>query len=129
MISHTISITELLWTLFCGVGLFFNTRILLRAVGDLTYLRARKINSLREYSARLTVFTYASWALVQLAFTAVGAVAMSQPPAKGSSQAVTTFQIVLTTVFIMVSFLLASSAAVNEIGRRNLLDKMKEYDL
>lgn len=123
MITHTISLTELIWTFFSFIAFVYNFRITRRSLQDLDYVRVRKINSIREYSARLTVVTYTSWTVVQGVFVLMGAIAMTIAPT--TNRAVTPFQIVLTSGFLAVSILLAVIAYVNERGRIALLRKIR----
>lgn len=127
MITHTISVTELLWTLFCSIGLIYNARIFGRAIEDLFEVRVRKINSLREYSARLTVFTYGILTFAQFAFVMIGIVAMFIPPPPGNPT-VNPLQVLLTVMFIAVSAVMATGAYINEHGRRKLVDKIAELE-
>lgn len=127
MITHTISVTELIWTLFCTVGLFYNLRIFVRAVHDLSFVRSRKINSIREYSARLTVIAYLTWVTVQGGFVFVGLSAMTIPPPPHTS-ATSPLQILITGVFLLLSFILALGSYFNETGRQKLVNMLRELE-
>lgn len=109
------------------VGLIYNAKILHRALDDFFEVRARRINSLREYSARLTVFVYVMLSFVQAAFVLIGVISMIIPPANHSTP-VSALQIVLTSIFIFVSFVLAAGAYINERGRRQLVAKIAELE-
>lgn len=127
MVTHTISVTELVWTLFCLVGFFYNLRILRRALGDLFDLKKRKINSIREYAARLTVFVYGMLTFVQFVFSLMGLLAMLIPPTSGTT-AVNSLQLLLTLGFLTVSAVMALGAFINERGRIALVNKIREIE-
>lgn len=125
-ITNTITVPEILWTVFCLIGLFYNFRIFIRAFGDLRHLQIKRIDGLRRYSGRLSALTYGTWTLVQLVFVLIGVVAMTQP--SPPHQIVTALQIEITVAFILTSLIIAGASFYNERGRRELLRKIAEIE-
>jgi 4-hydroxybenzoate polyprenyltransferase len=104
VITHTISITELVWTLFALTGLVFNGSQLVQAVRDYVFVKKNKINSIREYAATTTFLMFASWTLVQFVFVVIGFLAML---VESPNNVVSPVSYVLTMAFVVVSALLA----------------------
>lgn len=126
MVTHTISIVELIWTTFTFVGLIFNTRQLLRAVGDFVELRRRRINSIREYAATTTVFMFTTWVLVQLMMVMVGTLAMTQPSASPAHISPTSYGI--TTGFVLISAILGLGGYIMDKRRVSLVAKINSLE-
>lgn len=127
-LTHTISLIEVLWTLFTAIGLYYNSKILLRSVGDYQAVKLAKQNHMREYSARLTVWTYGTWTFVQFVFVITGAIAMTVPaPTPNGQPATITY--VITAAFIMCSFLLAMSSYIVESGREKLIAMIEKGEI
>lgn len=79
MITHTISFIELVWTVFCSIGLLFSVKLLRRAVDDLKLLRRAEVNHFREFSAVTSVWIFGLLTYMQFTFVMVGVIAMTQP--------------------------------------------------
>lgn len=125
MITHTVSVVELLWTTFCLVGLVFNARQLRRAVVDVSDLRRLRINSIREYAAITTVLMFLTWTITQFMFVLVGAIAMTSV---SPNNKVTPTSYVITVAFILISALFALAGYVIDIRRSKLIEKILEIE-
>lgn len=125
LVTHTISIVELLWTLFTFVGLIFNAKQLRSAVGDFIELRRRRINSIREYAATTTVYMFTTWTLVQGMMVGVGVLAMTVP-SPGARVQPTSYAI--SAAFIGVSAMLGIGGYVMDKRRSALIDKINDLE-
>jgi len=115
-LTHTISVVEVVWTIFCGLGLYFNVSLFWRASIDLAALRLNKINHIREHAAVTHVLSFAGMSFVQFVMLLIGLMAMTIP-----DNPVSKFRYAVATIFIIVSFVLALLGWVQESRRRHLL--------
>lgn len=103
MITHTISLLELLWTIIALVGLGFITALFVRTCGD--YIIAKHYNGskqLRLYAAMTSVLIFTGGLLTQISYVAVGIVAMTQP---STHEHTTTANYITASIFIIASFI------------------------
>lgn len=127
MITHTISLPELVWTITTAFGTIFCARITNRAIIDLISLRIRRINSIREYAAITTLWCFVTWTLVEFSFCMAGVNAMTvpnpdskiHPPAQ---------QYITLGIFEFMSFLLAWAAFTIDRRRIFLVRKLEELE-
>lgn len=124
MITSTVSYSEIIWTVASIIGLLFNGRQLRRAVGDLSYVKRRRINSIREYSAMTTTFMFFSWTFVQAIFVALGIIALVSHNSTKPSPS----QYGLTMGFIAVSIFLALAGFIIDTRRRELIEKIRSIE-
>lgn len=117
-LTHTISLVELIWTFGCLPGLFFNTRVFRRAVGDLATLRVRRINSIREFSAITSMTLFGYLALVQYMFVFIGLIAMLAP---NPHDRTSTTGYAITVTFLLVSVMSSGIAFLIDKRRRALI--------
>lgn len=127
MITDTISILELVWTLSCGGGAYFALRLVRRSVRNIRNLRARKINSVRQFAAHITLYTYLLIAFVQVAFVFAGIAAMMLAPAN-PSKPVSGLAVIVTVTFMLTSFVLSIGSYVIESKRRKLLQLVEKLE-
>lgn len=126
MIASTVSITEAVWTLASIPGFWYAMRLLRRALGDLNSLRVNRINSIREYSAMVTVYTYFLFTFVEFGFIVAGCAAMLAKPAN-PDHSITAVQLIVTVTFLMINFVLGFGCMVIE-RRRNAIIEMVSKD-
>jgi hypothetical protein len=126
-LTHTISLVEVIWTLLSAIGCFYITKVFFRAVGDWVNLKLNRINSIREFSARVVVLTYGLYAFVELGFIVAGIIAMTQPVPMPYN-AVSPFGLALTAIFLIIDFSLTACAFFIERWRQHLLGKISEID-
>lgn len=110
MITHTISILELSWTLIALVGLGFQIALFHRVMDD--YIIADHYDGkrlFRRYAAKTSVFIFLGGLLQQVAFVIVGMVAMTQP---AIHQRITTANYISGFTFIFSSLLSVGFAAI-----------------
>lgn len=124
-ISHTITVPELLWTVFTGIGLGFNISLFLEANQDLRTLRRANINSIREYASISNIISEGLRTFTQFTFFILGIVAMLVP---NDHTRIPTFQWVLTITFILLATILAGSSALDRIRRKRLMDLIQKYE-
>lgn len=117
ILTHTISVVELIWMIGCLPGLFYNGRILRRAAGDLAVLRVRRINSIREFSAITTITLFAYLTVVQALFVMIGGIALITPQA----DKITTTGYTITVVFLIVSLMSGMIGWLIDKRRRSLI--------
>lgn len=79
MITHTVSILELAWTMVAFLGLIFVIMILGRAQGDYNLLMQYHLNGLRKYAAMTSILIFLGGTITQISYMVVGVVAMTQP--------------------------------------------------
>jgi hypothetical protein len=125
ILTHTISLIELLWTGCCTIGLFFNCKALARAAGDLLAVKIRRINSIREYAAITTMSMFIAMVIVQVVFVIDGALAMSIPSPNNHVQPLS---YVITSSFILCSFILSLLAYVQDKRRNNIIEMIKQAE-
>lgn len=120
MITHTISVVEVLWTSVCAFGLFYAVQLLLRAMNDVRWLIVHDMNGLRRHAAISSVLIYMGMTMTQLGYVIIGIIAMILPSPNNKVQPLT---YVITAVFITMSvFKTLISFALNR--RRDELVKM-----
>lgn len=119
------SLTELIWTLGCAPGLYYNMRIALSAAIDLTAIRIRRINSLREYAASTSLTLFCYLALIQVMFVLVGGLAMIAP---NHSNEPSPMSYVITAVFLLISLMSSAIAFIVNKRRRNLLEMIRAIE-
>lgn len=124
MLTNHITIPEVIWTVLCGIGLYFNASHFRQAVGDYVWVRHRRINSIREYAAITTMLMFGSWTLVQLAFVLLGGVAMLIP----QQRVVGTGQLAFSVSFILVSAFLAIMSYILNARRKKLIEKIADLE-
>lgn len=124
VIVSSVSTTELLWTLWCLFGAYYAAKLFRRSIKSITSLRRQRINSIREYSAQLTVITYFLILFVQVMFVIAGILAMLVPPADPKVP-VSALSVIITITFMTCSFIFATGSYIIE-NRRQRLVKMIE---
>lgn len=125
MVTNTISIPELLWTIGTSIGLFFNLRQLTRAVVDFREVRRRRINSIREYAASTTLYMFGSWTFIQVVFVLVGIAAMTIP---SPQSLVSSVQYAILIGFVGISFFLAISGYIVDNRRAVLINMIAQME-
>jgi uncharacterized oligopeptide transporter (OPT) family protein len=119
-LTNRVALIEVIWTVGCLPGLYFNIHIARRAIEDLAILRRQKINSIREYSAVTSVVLFAYLATIQFAFVLVGILAMVSlnSPRSGTASFAT------TGIFLLLSFLSSGIGFIVDKRRRFLRDAL-----
>jgi hypothetical protein len=125
LITHTITLTELIWTALCAPGLGLTTRLFFKAGGDLVELKLRRINSIREFAAVTTMILYGCLTLVQFMFVVIGVFLMFIP---NNAHPYSPGQYVVATAFITVSAIFDITLLVLEARRQELLRKIAEFE-
>lgn len=122
ILTHTISLPELVWTCVSAFGLYFALRLYLRAVNDMRWLVRLGMNSDREQAARILIVTYGLIAFSQLSSTVIGLIAMALPTANVGE--VNPFTYVIAAVFILKSLTLAGGEFLVDRMRQALVKKL-----
>lgn len=122
-LTTTINVFEVLWTISCLCGFYYNMQLLVKASIDLVSLRARKINSIREHAAQTTLMLFATLASVQFVFVLLGFVALATPDHAHSRT-----DYVFSIIFIMVSFALALMGYVQNVRREALIALIEQVE-
>jgi hypothetical protein len=125
-LTHTISLVEVIWTLVSVIGCFYVTKLFSKALGDWVTLKLNRINSIREFAARVVVLTYALLTIVEFGFVLAGVFAMASPsPMVGR---VSPVSYALTGDFLTLDVLLTGGAYIIEHWRQQLIRKIREID-
>lgn len=125
MVNARVSYVEIVWTVLSMLAFYYQMRLLIRAGGDIATLRARKINSVREYAAITTVLLFFFLAFVQFCFVVVGLTLMTQVnPHKAGIAPYTT-----VSIFLTVSFISATFSFLIERRRKSLLRMLEAIEL
>lgn len=127
MVTHTVSIPEIVWSFIAFLGVLFNGRITWRALQDLLSLRARRINHIREYAAITTVVLFLDATIVQVGFLAVGVVQMTTPGTHVNG-GIPPQQYVTAGIIVAMELLLAAGAAIVERRRVKLVKKIRDIE-
>lgn len=125
ILTHTISLVEIIWTFICTLGLFFNFRVLMRASGDLQFVKTQKINSIREYAALTTMSMFVALVVVQLVFVIDGCLAMTLPSPGGKPQPLS---YIITASFVLCSCILALLGFIQDTRRRYIITMIEENE-
>ena len=123
-LTGTVSVIEVIWTLFCVIGLIYSLKLMGRSATDLFAIRIKKINSIREYAAITTVILFVTLTLVQFLFVLIGVVAMLAEQSTSGSRT----GYVVAALFIFVSFMLDVSLYTVEKRRSALVKKIAEIE-
>lgn len=123
MITHTISIPELLWTVWCAIGLVFLVVLLFKSLTDWIWVITNRINGIREYAAINSVIVFSSMALTQFVFVLIGIIAMLEP---SPNQKVQTLSYVIGSLFSLASASKTIFAIILVIRKKRLLEKIEE---
>lgn len=122
MITHTISVLELTWTIVSLIGLIFVAAIFRRTVGDYEYVVSAGVNGFRRYAARTTITIFAGGVITQFAYVAIGVVAMTQ----NSTKTHITVANWITGIILIAASALSAIFAVVIYRRRSKLVAMIE---
>lgn len=126
MITHTISVVELLWTIIALIGLYLCGRLLILSLSDVQWLKENELNGLRQHAAISSVFIYLTMSMTQFSFMLIGIIAMILPSPNNHVQP---FTYVITGVFISMSVFKSIMALLINHRRDELrLMLMKERD-
>jgi uncharacterized membrane protein HdeD (DUF308 family) len=125
IISHTVSVPELLWTLFCLVGLIYSTKLFRRAVGNLSFLRDGGVNHTRSYSATTTIWTFSGMMFSQFVYVLIGIIAMLLPASNNVVQPLT---FVITISFVCSSAIMSIIAYIIEARKEQLIQMLIEFE-
>jgi len=125
IVTHTISVVEIIWTVVSGIGLYFNLHVFWRAAGDFLTVKIRKINSIREYAAVTTLQLFTALVIIQLMFVVDGGLAMTVPSPNNKVQPLT---YIITASFILVSALMALVGFMQDRRRANIIHMIKEVE-
>lgn len=123
IVTHTVSVPEILWTTFTLAGLILSALLLRRAVIDLFFIRAEGLNHYREFSANTTILTFMMLALIQLCYVVSGVIAMLVPTPDDS---VTPTTYGLTAVFLFSSAAFDLLALMINRRKGDLIEMIKE---
>jgi hypothetical protein len=126
LITHTVSVPELLWTLFCLIGLIYSTKLFRRAVGNLSFLKDGGINYSREYSATTTIWIFGGMMFSQFIYVVIGVAAMLLP---SPNEVVHPFTFVVTIAFICSSAIMSVIAYVIEARKEQLIQMLTELEM
>lgn len=125
LITHTVSVVEVIWTVICSLGLLYNTKLLYDAVEDHVNVKKNRINGIRSYAAMTTAIMFGSWTLIQFMFVMVGVISMLLPSPAGNVQPLT---YILTVVFIFASAFMTVTAYTTNSRRRVLIKRIREIE-
>lgn len=125
-LTNTISLPEVIWTVFTGFGLFLNIRLLKMAKDNLKSLRQLGINSLREFAAVTSLISESLRVLVQFIFFMVGAVAMMIPASTSTNPPA--FQWVLSFALCVTAVILVIASWVDKQRRESLVYKILKLE-
>lgn len=126
IITHTVSLVEVIWTLVSLFGLYFNMHVLIRAAGDFLSVKVRRINSIREYAATTTLQLFITLVIVQLMFVVDGILAMTVPSPNNRVQPLS---YVITASFVIVSFVLALLGFMQDRRRHNIVHMIRDVEI
>jgi uncharacterized membrane protein len=124
LLTNTIAVPELLWTIFCSFALYYAVRVTRRARRALQALREAGINSNREYAAITTILFYATVSFVLFMFTFIGIAVMFVPSSNDRIQPITWL---VTGVFIAGAAALALALYMNERRREGLEKRIEKH--
>jgi len=123
VITHTISIPELIWTLWCLVGLLYCLRLFWSSIQDWRYLTERGLDSIREYAAVNSVLIFATMTTTHLSFVVVGIVAMSIPPS--TQHVIAPIYYVMAGIFMFTSSVKTLLAIIITTRKNNLVERIE----
>lgn len=122
IITNTISLPELIWTVVAIFGAYYVSKGLRRSTGNLRYLRVMGWNSTREDAARISVLIFSTFMFVELMNVTAGIIVMTIPSA--SPKSVHPFTYVVATVFIIKAIGVAISSYCIDRMQVALIDKL-----
>ena len=125
IITSTISLPEILWTVFCFIGLLYSLRLFIRAVGSLKFLKLGGFNHTRSYSAITTIWVFASMTFSQFIYVLIGVFALAQP-SPGNIIRPTTYAIFIA--FVCSSAIMTIIAYIIEARKDQLIKMLLESD-
>lgn len=126
MITHTISIIELLWSVIAIIGTVFAFYVVQIVFGNYIALQRDPTyipDGPRAFYARGRIRTELVKLFVMLSFVAIGVVAMTQPPAHDST--LTPSTITIATALIMSSLLMSYDSVLYILNRDIMMKLMK----
>jgi len=123
ILTHTISVPELIWTLWCGAGLGYLIKLLVGAIKDWKWIIHNGANGIREYDAINSVLIFATMNITQLAFVIIGLIAMTQPPAIAGHVSSLTY--VNAAVFVFASSVKTILAVIISTRKQNLIERVE----
>jgi hypothetical protein len=127
ILTRTISVPEVLWTVVSLFAAIYVARLVWRAYGNLRYLRQMGWNSTREYSAKTAFIIFLALGIVPVLNTLAGLLAMAIPSASMTS--VHPFTFVVTGIFILKSVLIAGFAFWIERRQVSLIRRIQDKGL
>lgn len=101
LITHTISLTELVWTVVCLVALWYFLKLFRRAMTDLRWVQSEGLNGARRDAARIPIVIFGMLLGVEVGYVILGLVALTLPPLSPGQQRPSTFGYVASVVFIL----------------------------
>lgn len=115
---------ELLWTLIALIGLGFSVVNLKTSIGDLRFLKGKKISNGRLAVAQVNMYTEASRTAIQAIFLGVGIIALMlpAPPAAALSPLQLAISVGIRWGFLVASFLLTFNTALSRNLRKTLME-------
>lgn len=111
------------WTIVAIIGLGFNIGLFWRSLYDYKLVVANKLNGLRRYSARTSVYIFVGGIATQASYTIVGIVALVSTTEETDLHYP---QIVSASVFITASVLSTVFAGVIFYRRRHIIELIEE---
>lgn len=124
ILTHTISLPELLWTVWCTAGLIFLLKLTRDAVRDWQWVIHSNHNGVREYAAINSVIVFCSMTLTQLVFVIIGLIAMMQVPAVQDQVSPLTY--VIAGLFMLASASKTVFAIILVVRKENLVGKIED---
>jgi hypothetical protein len=122
-LTHTVSLIEVIWSAVCLIALYFNLRLLRRAVTLVYYLRVERINGIRAYAAVTTSLLFAWFAFIPCTNLLIGINAMLQESPGGR---VTTTTYVVATMFMAEAFFSMMFGWIIYVRYANLTKRIRE---
>jgi len=125
IITSTISLPEILWTVICFIGLIYTFKLFIKAVGSLKFLKLGGINHARSYSAITTIWVFGSMTFSQFIYVLIGVFAMAQP---SPGDIVHPLTYAIFTAFICSSAIMAMIAYIIEARKEQLIKMLLEIE-
>lgn len=125
IITHTVSLLEIVWTLISVCGLYYNARVFSRALGDWMLVRINEINGIIDYSAATTLSLFTALLVVQIMFVLDGVLAMCISSPNNHVQGLS---YIITSSFVLVSVIMAGTGYIQDKRRQALAAKIRLTD-